>query len=73
MADLKNTKPKRPIPNKKRDKKPSPAYNKGQRQLQGNNDSGDPGNEDSIGIKDRLRSPPKWMWVRRLSSNILLL
>jgi hypothetical protein len=48
-----------PIPNEERDKEPSPAYNQAQRELQGNNDSGDSDNEDSIVVKDRLRSPPK--------------
>jgi hypothetical protein len=48
-----------PIPNEEKDKEPSPAYNQAQRELQGNNDSGDSDNEDSIVVKDRLRSPPK--------------
>ena len=69
MADPKNTKPKSPIPNE-RDKEPSPAYNKVQ--LQGNNDSGDPDNEDSIGIKNRLCGPPKRTRAGRPSSNMSL-
>jgi hypothetical protein len=48
-----------PVQNEEKDKEPPPAYNQAQRELQGNNDSGDSDNEDSIVVKDRLRSPPK--------------
>jgi hypothetical protein len=48
-----------PAQNVEKDKEPQPAYNQAQRELQGNNDSGDSDNEDSIVVKDRLRSPPK--------------
>jgi hypothetical protein len=48
-----------PTQNAEKDKEPPPAYNQAQRELQGNNDSGDSDNEDSIVVKDRLRSPPK--------------
>jgi hypothetical protein len=34
-------------------------YNQAQRELHGNNDSGESDNEDSIVVKDRIRSPPK--------------
>ena len=55
-----------PIPNEERDKEPSPAYNQAQRELQGNNDSGDSDGEDTIAVKDRLRSPPKRTRARRI-------
>ena len=45
--------------NTEKDNEPPPAYNQAQRELQGNNESGDSDNEDSIVVKDRLRSPPK--------------
>ena len=48
-----------PAQNLEKDKEPPPAYTQAQRELQGNNDSGDSDNEDSIVVKDRLRSPPK--------------
>jgi hypothetical protein len=48
-----------PTQNVEKDKEPMPAYNQAQRELQGNNESGESDNEDSIVVKDRLRSPPK--------------
>lgn len=54
-----NTRSTSPAQNEEKDKEPPPAYNQAQRELQGNNDSGDSDNEDSIVVKDRLRSPPK--------------
>lgn len=48
-----------PIQNEEKDKEPPTVYNQAQRELQGNNDSGDSDNEDSIVVKDRHRSPPK--------------
>jgi len=48
-----------PTQNVEKDKEPMPVYNQAQRELQGNNDSGESDNDDSIVVKDRLRSPPK--------------
>jgi hypothetical protein len=48
-----------PTQNVEKDKEPMPAYNQAQRELQGNNESGESDNEDSIVVKDRHRSPPK--------------
>jgi hypothetical protein len=48
-----------PAQNIEKDKEAPPAYNQAQRELQGNNESGESDNEDSIVVKDRLRSPPK--------------
>ena len=55
-----------PAQNEEKDKEQPTTYNQAQRELQGNNESGDSDNEDSIVVKDRereekdrLRSPPK--------------
>jgi hypothetical protein len=41
------------------EEEPPSVYNQAQRELQGNNDSGDSDNEDSIVVNNRHRSPPK--------------
>ena len=55
-----------PAQNAVKDREQPPVYNQAQRELQGNTESGDSDNEDSIVVKDRereekdrLRSPPK--------------
>ena len=55
-----------PAQNEEKDKEQPTTYSQAQRELQGNNESGDSDNEDSIVVKDRekeekdrLRSPPK--------------